>query len=370
MIKNFQKLKIKKPTLVIDESKVRQNIQFMTEKANRNNLIFRPHFKTHQSAEIGEWFRKNGIDSITVSSVQMAEYFAKNGWKDITIAFPVNLMEIKEINVLAKKIALNILICDIETVESIEKKVTSKLGFFIKIDTGYHRTGFLIKDISQIEKILSIVKSNKNLQFKGFLTHAGNTYSTQSVSEISKIHTQNLELMSKLKNHFIGDYPNIICSIGDTPSCSLMENFIGIDEIRPGNFAFYDLMQFKLGSCIKGNISIAVYCPIVSKNSDRNEIVIYGGAVHLSKEYLLDEKNNQYFGEVAIPEKSGWIFPEQPIKVTKLTQEHGIFQISPEQLKTFKIGDIVAILPIHSCLTANLYKEYHTLSGDKIQRFY
>ncbi|HHE37598.1 MAG TPA: alanine racemase, partial [Candidatus Cloacimonetes bacterium] len=103
-------LKITRPTLILDKQKCLNNIKFMVEKGKKNNLKFRPHFKTHQSSIIGNWFRDFGVKSITVSSVGMAEYFAENGWKDITIAFPFNLLEMDKINELAAKIYLHILI--------------------------------------------------------------------------------------------------------------------------------------------------------------------------------------------------------------------------------------------------------------------
>ena len=80
---------IEKPTLILDPTICRANIQRMAERAKRNNVKFRPHSKTHQSAMVSEWFREVGVDAITVSSVEMATYFAENGWKDITIAFTV-----------------------------------------------------------------------------------------------------------------------------------------------------------------------------------------------------------------------------------------------------------------------------------------
>ncbi len=86
--------KIKVPTLLLDEEKCRDNIRQMARKAADNNVVFRPHFKTHQSVEIGGWFREEGIEKITVSSLRMAKYFAGDGWKDILVAFPVNILEI------------------------------------------------------------------------------------------------------------------------------------------------------------------------------------------------------------------------------------------------------------------------------------
>lgn len=133
--------KITSPTLLLDKQLCLANIKMMSEKAKLNNLIFRPHFKTHQSIIIGNWFRKAGVQKITVSSIQMAEYFARENWKDITVAFPVNIREIEQINALAEEIQLNLTIENIESVSFLEKNLRFPVKIFIKIDTGYHRTG-------------------------------------------------------------------------------------------------------------------------------------------------------------------------------------------------------------------------------------
>ncbi|MFV0375749.1 MAG: hypothetical protein ACK5JD_00445 [Mangrovibacterium sp.] len=61
-----------RPTLLLDKAVCLRNIARMAERAKAKNLKFRPHFKTHQSAVIGTWYRQFGVSSITVSSVQMA----------------------------------------------------------------------------------------------------------------------------------------------------------------------------------------------------------------------------------------------------------------------------------------------------------
>ena len=63
------------------------------------------------------------------------------------------------------------------------------------------------------------------------------------------------------------------------------------DEIRPGNFAYYDVMQYHIGSCNMDNIAVAVACPVVAVHPQKNELVIYGGAIHLSKEFIAADNN-------------------------------------------------------------------------------
>ena len=149
-------LNIKKPTLLLNNEICQKNIQTMAARSVECHVIFRPHFKTHQSAAVGEWFREAGVSAITVSSVAMAQYFAMHGWKDITIAFPVNIREIEEINLLAPAINLNLLVESEETAIFLSKNLTSACGFFIKIDTGYHRTGIEISNILLIHKVFGL----------------------------------------------------------------------------------------------------------------------------------------------------------------------------------------------------------------------
>ena len=117
------------PTLILDKDKCIKNIQTMTEKAKQHNLLFRPHFKTHQSRTIGNWFKQAGVDKITVSSLQMANYFADD-WNDITIAFPTNIRQIGLINSLAKKVTLNLTIENIESIDFLINNLESPVNFF------------------------------------------------------------------------------------------------------------------------------------------------------------------------------------------------------------------------------------------------
>lgn len=359
-------MKITKPTLLLDKSKCLNNIKTMAEKAKKYNLLLRPHFKTHQSIKIGKWFRDFGINSITVASVSMAEYFAQHGWKDITIAFPFNKLEIDKINELASRIELNLLILSNESIDFLKKNLKHKVGILIKIDAGYHRTGILPENIVILDEILTSILNFDLIEFKGFLTHSGQTYKTKSIKEITFIHNDCLKKMQKLKLHYFKTFPNLIISIGDTPSCSLMDNFDGVDEIRPGNFVFYDLMQNQFGSCAIDQIALCVACPIVAKYKERNEIIVYGGVVHFSKEYILNEEGEKLFGLIVELGNKGWSSPLEGMFVSSISQEHGMIKTPDEHFEKFKVGDIVGIIPVHACLTANLMGRYLTFENEVI----
>ncbi|MFH2141040.1 MAG: alanine racemase [Bacteroidota bacterium] len=359
----------KKPVLIIQPEICKKNISKMIDKAKEFDLQFRPHFKTHQSVKIANWFREKGVNKITVSSVSMARYFINDNWKDITIAFPFNINETIDINKISSDISINLVVESEFTLKYLVNNLIKYCGIYIKINTGYNRTGLEINDYYNIDKLINRIASSKNLEFKGFLTHAGDAYSAKNQVEILTIGENIRKELSFLKMKYINQFPELIISYGDTPSTSLMNDFTGIDEIRPGNFVFYDSMQLMLQTCKFNQIAIALVCPVVSINKKRNEVVIYGGAVHLSKEYIPTGDGLKNFGLISKLNNDYWSEPIENTFIKSLSQEHGIIQTDEINFKNFNIGDFVAVIPVHICLTANLMGEYFTFSGEKLDHF-
>lgn len=356
-----------RPTLVVDKDICLRNIEKMMQKARENNLHFRPHFKTHQSLEIARWFRNAGVSAITVSSVQMAEYFATGGWNDITIAFPLNFLELNNIMRLAANIKLNVTIENKDTAELLAKNLSVPAGIYIKVDTGYNRTGISVSKTEKMDAILKAISDNKNLRFKGFLTHNGLTYQALSTNEIFSAHYDALLKLKALKQHYKKAYPDVQVTIGDTPSCTIATNFSEVDEIRPGNFVFFDLMQMNLGVCSFDDIAVRMVCPVVAKHPSRNEIVIYGGAIHLSKESMQNIDGKESFGRIVVYKEGRKKLLSERNYVSRLSQEHGILKVSQKNIDLFNIGDLIEIIPVHSCLTANLARKYLTTEGEEIK---
>ena len=201
-----------KPTFLIDEIKCKTNIKEMAAKAAAHNLIFRPHFKTHQSLEIGSWFKEVGVSKIAVSSVEMAVYFSED-WNDITIAFPLNILEMDTINKLAEKITINLTIENIESVKFLSEHVKSSVNIYLKIDVGLHRTGINPTDFYLIDGILKVSETHPCISFMGFLGHAGHTYKSRALEAIKKVHASSQDIMAKLKAKYKSKYPNLIISL-------------------------------------------------------------------------------------------------------------------------------------------------------------
>ena len=359
---------IQRPTILVDEERVRRNIQWMAEKAARGPFHFRPHFKTHQSAFIGNWFRDYGVKAITVSSVEMAAYFIQNGWRDITIAFPVNLRQIDLINELTGSNAINLLVESQAAAESLETRLTGRVGVWISIDAGYGREGRPFSDIQGNLALIKVIQASRRLHFKGLLAHFGNTYGCVGKESITHAYRASLAKLLSLKAELAAQgVSECQISVGDTPACSVVDDLSPVNEIRPGNFVFYDLTQWKLEACSEDQIAAVAACPVVGVYPERNTIALYGGAIHLSKDFVANPDGSRTYGRVARLTQTGWEPALDGTEVYSVSQEHGMIHAPAEICKQVQAGDLLAVLPAHICLTVSAIKRYQMLNGDKFE---
>lgn len=358
---------IDQPVLLLNEAIARENLKRMADKVAAAGVRFRPHFKTHQSAEIGEWFKDFGVQKITVSSVEMAEYFADAGWQDILIAFSVNIRQIARLQALAQRIHLSVLVENEEAVTALAGLADVHLDVWVKVDVGNHRTGIPIGEHAAICALAGEMRGSR-LSFRGLLTHAGQTYHAGSPAAIIQIFQEMREHMARAREALRqAGFSRAELSFGDTPGCTLVEDWSGFDEARPGNFVFYDLTQHFLGVCAEEEMAVALACPVVAKHNEDglHRIILHGGAVHLSKEWMAWEGRPSY-GMLAPLHAGGWgpLMPGSTLY--ELSQEHGIAQVTSEQYDQIRVGDLLAVLPVHSCLAVDLFHRYLTTAGEWI----
>ena len=356
---------ITRPRAVVLENNCRKNLIKMADKAQKMNAEFRPHFKTHQSVEIGRWFRDAGITGITVSTPEMAEYFIDDGWTDITIGFPFFRAQLETLKRLSDRCHFKLFVHKPEDVVALKKSFTNPVSLIIEIDAGYGRSGIAADNLAQIQDIIGKIKDSDTVRFHGFYIHDGDTYNVQGKAAVEEIIERNLSAFRNLKKHF----PDAALCLGDTPSASLLSNFTGIDELSPGNLVFYDLMQINIGSCSFNDIGLLIHAPVAQEKPGSDECIIHGGAVHFSKDRITMD-GNITFGQPVAFNEDGTIKKIEGASLIALSQEHGTIKGLTALKKGYGTEGLkeVWICPVHSCLTANLFREYYTPSGTVINK--
>jgi D-serine deaminase-like pyridoxal phosphate-dependent protein len=358
---------LKTPGLILDIARVRRNAERMSGIAQRNGVRLRPHIKTHKCIEVARIQTEGQDGAITVSTLAEARAFAKHGFSDITYAVPIERGKFEEaIEIIRDGVMLNLLTDDAETVRQLDGaagKAGVNFDVFLKIDCGTHRVGVEPNTEAAI-KIPRLLSDAANLKFAGILTHAGHSYNAKSNEEILAVARHERDSMAELAERLRSsgiEVPTV--SIGSTPTISCVDHLDGIDEVRPGNYIFFDAFQAILGSCSFEDTALTVLAAVIHRDAARRRLFVDAGAIALSKDR----------GPVGLDPGCGYGHVldidgnETGMRVTGLSQEHGEIEAGDtEMFDSIKVGDRLRILANHSCLTAAQHSHYNVIENGEI----
>jgi D-serine deaminase-like pyridoxal phosphate-dependent protein len=138
--------------------------------------------------------------------------------------------------------------------------------------------------------------------------------------------------------------------VGSTPTVKYSVRNDAVNEIRPGNYIFYDGIQLALGSARAEWCSLFVLSTVISQPAD-DRIIIDAG----SKALNLDR------GAHATSLLNGFGTPiNMDAVVERLSEEHGVIKLNkPSEIL---LGSPILILPNHACAVANLYEKYYLIN--------
>lgn len=356
------------PALVLDVERVRLNARRMRERVRTLGARLRPHIKTHKCIEVARIQTEEQNKAVTVSTLAEARVFAANGFSDITYAVPIEPGKFEAAVEIAKSCEHLYLVTDSLEMPSLLNRVAEKAGLtldlFLKVDCGYHRCGVDPRSDAAREIPWEIEKSS-NLRFAGILTHAGHSYQYGNARERMGIAREERDVMVDVAEQLRQDGIRVGCvSTGSTPTITIIDDLTGVDEVRPGNYIFFDAFQAAIGSCDLSDCALTVLAAVVSRSAQAGKAVIDAGAIALSKD----------MGAVEFDPVCGYgmVFDlagnDLGLKVEALSQEHA--EVKGEGVEKLKVGDRVRVLANHSCLTAAQHGYYNILErGEVVDRW-
>lgn len=341
------------PVPMIDIKKLKNNINKMANLARESNTNLRPMVKTHKSPQIAKMQLDAGANGVTVATLDEAEVMVESGIKDIFIAYEIiGNVRLRRLLNLNKKANISVAIDSLagaKQLASLLNKKGQKMEYLIEIDSGLHRCG-----VQPGEPALNLAQKINNLSdrliLKGIFTHAGQVYGATSMEKVKEIGEHEGEVMARTARLFREKGIELkVVSVGSTPTVPYSAYTPEVNEIRPGNYIFYDNIQIGLGVISPDEAALTVESMVISRPSCER-VIIDAGSKSLAQDKGAHGVNLvKGFGLVLIDG-----LPRRDIIIDHLSEEHGFLLLKKPEIE-LEVGDRIEIIPNHACAVANLF---------------
>ncbi len=360
------------PCALIDANKLQNNCDKARTRCQALDVQLRPHVKTHKCVDIALMQHGGSMGPITVSTLAEAAHFADHGFNDILYAVPFPITRMNDALALNRRISsLRLLVDHEDTVRALSDAAVAndqRFTVHLKIDTGYHRAG-VSPDAPASLALAQRISSSPGLHFGGIVSHTGHAYDAQTETDRADIAEADRAQMVHFANVLRAQGVPVPCvSVGSTPAFAVTRNLQGADEVRIGNYPFYDAFQAEIGACTYDDIAFSVLVSVIGHYPDRNLMIIDIGSIGMSKDLGRQDMTPILgYGRLATVESNT---PLSDIQLVGLSQEHGrIVGINkPIEFTQYPIGSKFRVMPNHSCLTAAAFDKYWLFRGKTVEK--
>jgi D-serine deaminase-like pyridoxal phosphate-dependent protein len=353
------------PQVLIDHHRARRNIDRVQSMATSAGQSLRPHSKTHKSPIVARWQIDRGAVGICCAKVGEAEVMAAAGISNIRLPYPINPSNAPRILALMERGASISLIVDHLDVatgwSAAMHRAGRTLDVLIKVDVGFHRCG--IDPGGDPLGFIRTIAGLKGLRLRGLLSHAGHAYHATSEAELRATAAAEASTLAALKAQAVKS--GVDCgeiSVGATPTLRFSVGQVGVTELRPGNYVYFDRTQVALGAASLDDCALTVLATVVTKHDGR--IILDCGSKTLTNDGARGIATAGGFGAVLIGDGSASRQIDESLLVERLSEEHATVKVVGST--ALQPGDRVRIVPNHSCVVSNLVDAVQLVEGDRV----
>jgi len=360
---------LRTPAVLIDKARALRNIDRMQAAADARGIRLRPHSKTHKSPVVARWQIERGAVGICCAKLGEAEVFADAGVGDIRIPYPVNPANADRVIELARRVRLSFIV-DHARVARGWSGALSRAGVtvdvLVKVDVGFHRCG-IDPDPATAVPFIADVARLPGLRLRGLLSHAGQAYHASSEDHVREMAASEAATLRALAEAARASGVAIEeLSAGSTPTArySLLED--ALTEYRPGNYVYFDRTQVGLGAASLDDCALTVLARVVSKPAP-DRLVFDSGSKTLSNDGARGFTPAAGYGAVVGtgPKAPQAMQPLPNLLIERLSEEHATVRVT-DGAAAPEPGDLVRILPNHSCVVSNLVDQAWLVDGDEV----
>ncbi|MDS7594549.1 D-TA family PLP-dependent enzyme [Agrobacterium tumefaciens] len=320
------------PMPVIDEDRLAANILRAQAYLDTHGKLFRPHIKTHKIPAVARQQMDAGAIGINCQKVTEAEVFAEAGFDDILITYNIlgaaKLSRLKALNVRIGKLCV---VADSSvTVAGLAATfdATRPLSVLVECDTGGKRCGVQTPEaaVALAEKIAAA----PGLGFRGILTYPA----PGGADKVEDFIVRTLALLAE---------KGIECPVrssGGSPDFFSAHLVPSATEHRAGTYVYNDRSMVRAGHCTEVDLAMHVLATVVSRPTPDRAILDSG-----SKALTSDLLGFSDYGQIV-----GF----DGARIVSLSEEHAVVDLSGCDVRP-EIGDIVKVVPNHTCVVSNLF---------------
>jgi D-serine deaminase-like pyridoxal phosphate-dependent protein len=350
------------PAVLVESGRLTRNLSRMQAAVNARGLRLRPHAKTHKSPAVARLQIDRGAIGICCAKLGEAEVFADAGISDIRLPYPLNPVNADRVFALAERVTLSFIVDDPAVAQAwsdLAARRGRRLEVLVKVDVGFHRCGIDPASAAAPGTVRAIATMD-GLTFRGLLSHAGHGYHAQSPGELEAVAVREAEILRDL-----AAAAQVRCdeiSVGATPTARYSADQDGVTELRPGNYAYFDRTQVGLGAAAWDDCALTVLARVVSRPA-ADRLILDSGSKTLTNDGARGFVDTPGYGAVLrdpfVPE------PDPALFIERLSEEHATVRVQ-EGTTRLGTGDLVRIVPNHSCVVSNLVDQIWVVDGDAV----
>ena len=355
------------PCLLLDEARLRANVDRMKAHLAGLGVGFRPHLKTAKSLDVARIAMTNPEGPAMVSTLREAEYFAEGGVRDMVYGVGIAPGKLARVSAIrARGVDLAVILDSIEQAEAVAAHVRDngdRVPVLIEVDADGHRSGISPDDGVTLVGIGQCLAQGGAV-LRGVLLHAGYSYSLDDPAALAAAaENERAAAVKAAESLRTARLPCPVVSVGSTPTARFARDLTGVTEVRAGVFMIGDLFQTGVGSVAMEDIALTVLATVIGHQRAKDWIITDAGWMALSRDRgTARQAVDQGYGVVC--DLSGRPYPD--LIVVDANQEHGIVAVrrgSTAALPDLPVGSRVRILPNHACATGAQHDCYHALDS-------
>jgi D-serine deaminase-like pyridoxal phosphate-dependent protein len=334
----------------------------MQRAADARGVRLRPHAKTHKSPSIAQRQIELGAVGVCCAKVGEAEVFAAEGIGDIRLPYPVQPHNAPRILALMERARISIIVDHIEVAcgwSHAMRAAGRTLDVLVKVDVGFHRCG-IDPAAADAAAFVRRIAELPGLRLRGLLSHAGHAYLATSAGELEQIARAEAATLTSLARATGLSLEEI--SVGATPTARFSLEQPGLTEARPGNYVYFDRTQVGLGAARYEDCALTVVARVVSRPA-RDRVILDCGSKTLSSDGARGFTPTPGYGVVLKDLESS--DPDEGLLIERLSEEHATVKVVRGDC-ALEPGDVVRILPNHSCVVSNLVDCIRLVDGTRV----